>query len=203
MGTFQVSDFGLTTFRELGDLAPPEEDQDDRNFDFLLWRAPELMRQHMPVKGSQVSPLNYRTWINWLIDRSKVFKPWEQVNKSDCVSAFLLVRLHVHRTSSTFISFCVLKVHIVSEVEFVFGPCGSRDRAKDIETLTFNIFCPFLGEWRWIETGQVTDYSLGPGIQMRNINNNIWIRDTSAFRVKFCNFRSLLENHLGNSRLDL
>ena len=33
---------------------PPAEDQGDRNFDFLLWRSPELMRQQMPPKGSQV-----------------------------------------------------------------------------------------------------------------------------------------------------
>ncbi|OWA52494.1 Atrial natriuretic peptide receptor 1 [Hypsibius exemplaris] len=50
----KITDFGLTTFRDIRDLLPPAEDQDDRNFDLLLWRAPELMRQQMPPKGSQV-----------------------------------------------------------------------------------------------------------------------------------------------------
>ena len=50
----QISDFGLTTFRDVKELAPPGEEQNERNFDMLLWRAPELMRQQMPAKGSQV-----------------------------------------------------------------------------------------------------------------------------------------------------
>ncbi|XP_055329218.1 atrial natriuretic peptide receptor 1-like isoform X2 [Paramacrobiotus metropolitanus] len=49
----KVSDFGLTSFRDVRDLLPPAEDDDDRNFDYLLWRAPELLRQQMPVKGTQ------------------------------------------------------------------------------------------------------------------------------------------------------
>ncbi|XP_055350308.1 atrial natriuretic peptide receptor 1-like [Paramacrobiotus metropolitanus] len=51
----KVSDYGLTMFRDPKDLLPPTEDQDEerRNFADLLWRAPEYLRQAMPVKGSQ------------------------------------------------------------------------------------------------------------------------------------------------------
>ncbi|XP_055329216.1 atrial natriuretic peptide receptor 1-like [Paramacrobiotus metropolitanus] len=50
----KITDFGLNSFREIRDLDPPSEDQNDRHFDLLLWRAPELLRQVMPIKGSQV-----------------------------------------------------------------------------------------------------------------------------------------------------
>ncbi|XP_055350346.1 atrial natriuretic peptide receptor 1-like [Paramacrobiotus metropolitanus] len=50
----KISDYGLPSFRDLNDLNPPTLDQDEehRNFGNLLWRAPEFLRQPMPVKGS-------------------------------------------------------------------------------------------------------------------------------------------------------
>lgn len=45
----KISDYGLEVFRPDDDLIPPEEEDEDRDFTRLLWRAPELLRR--PVMG--------------------------------------------------------------------------------------------------------------------------------------------------------
>jgi atrial natriuretic peptide receptor B len=45
----KITDFGMSFFRPMDDLAPPDEDDEDRDFGRLLWRAPELLRR--PILG--------------------------------------------------------------------------------------------------------------------------------------------------------
>lgn len=56
----KISEYGLYFFRTEEDLSvvydPGNDDEavEERNFESLLWRAPELMRQRMPPTGTQV-----------------------------------------------------------------------------------------------------------------------------------------------------
>ncbi|OQV13910.1 Atrial natriuretic peptide receptor 1 [Hypsibius exemplaris] len=55
----KITNYGVTAFVDPEDLAPPEKHQSDsaRNWSMLLWRAPELLRQAMPPRGTQVNIL--------------------------------------------------------------------------------------------------------------------------------------------------
>ena len=52
--TLKIGDYGLPFFRPKGFLEPPRSSDLNRNLTPLLWRAPELLRQTMPPKGTQV-----------------------------------------------------------------------------------------------------------------------------------------------------
>ena len=53
--TLKVADYGLPYFRKTIDLQPPRPNETvERSYETLLWRAPELLRQTMPVEGTQV-----------------------------------------------------------------------------------------------------------------------------------------------------
>ncbi|OWA52553.1 Atrial natriuretic peptide receptor 1 [Hypsibius exemplaris] len=45
----KISDYGLHHFRSMEDVIPPDDNDQDRDFARLLWRAPELLRK--PVLG--------------------------------------------------------------------------------------------------------------------------------------------------------
>ncbi|GAV02677.1 hypothetical protein RvY_13213 [Ramazzottius varieornatus] len=65
----KISDFGLHPLRNQEDLAPLSEyDAEDRNYELLLWRAPELLRRIMPANGTQQiilrSPPFRTTFVN-------------------------------------------------------------------------------------------------------------------------------------------
>ncbi|OQV16758.1 Atrial natriuretic peptide receptor 1 [Hypsibius exemplaris] len=49
----RLSDYAFTLFRRDEDLEPPNPERTDRDFELLLWRAPELLRRFMPERGSQ------------------------------------------------------------------------------------------------------------------------------------------------------
>ena len=52
----KIADYSLWYFRTEEDLNPiSERDSDERDFESLLWRAPELLRIPMPSLGTQVS----------------------------------------------------------------------------------------------------------------------------------------------------
>ncbi|OQV12260.1 Atrial natriuretic peptide receptor 1 [Hypsibius exemplaris] len=58
--SLKISDYGLSFFRDPADLLPPKnldtppaENESSPNYERLLWRAPELLRQIMPAKGTQ------------------------------------------------------------------------------------------------------------------------------------------------------
>ncbi|XP_055352053.1 atrial natriuretic peptide receptor 2-like, partial [Paramacrobiotus metropolitanus] len=50
--TLKISGYGLSYFRRKKDLLPPDPTDYERDWDHLLWRAPELLRQPMPPKGT-------------------------------------------------------------------------------------------------------------------------------------------------------
>lgn len=45
----KVTDYGMNYFRDPSDNIPPQEDDENRDFGKLLWRAPELLRR--PILG--------------------------------------------------------------------------------------------------------------------------------------------------------
>ncbi|OWA49808.1 Atrial natriuretic peptide receptor 2 [Hypsibius exemplaris] len=50
--TLKITDYGLPFFRKRSDLAQPKltpDEEQQRNYEFLLWRAPELLRQRGDV----------------------------------------------------------------------------------------------------------------------------------------------------------
>ncbi|OQV18934.1 Atrial natriuretic peptide receptor 1 [Hypsibius exemplaris] len=53
--TLKISDYGFPFFRKPADLQPPRASDVDaqRQYETLLWRAPELLRQLMPPEGTQ------------------------------------------------------------------------------------------------------------------------------------------------------
>lgn len=51
----KISNFGLTSFVDTKDLLPPVRTDQTRDFNKLLWRAPELLRHVMPPNGTPVS----------------------------------------------------------------------------------------------------------------------------------------------------
>ena len=52
----KITNYGITAFVNPTDLEPPDKTQTDasRDWTMLLWRSPELLRQTMPARGSQV-----------------------------------------------------------------------------------------------------------------------------------------------------
>lgn len=51
----KIANYGITYFTDPADLLPPVQSDDRREYKKLLWRAPELLRQTMPVIGTQVT----------------------------------------------------------------------------------------------------------------------------------------------------
>ncbi|XP_055344411.1 atrial natriuretic peptide receptor 1-like [Paramacrobiotus metropolitanus] len=51
--TLKVADYGLPFSRRESDLAPPRPAKQVQSLTVYLWRAPELLRQTMPPKGTQ------------------------------------------------------------------------------------------------------------------------------------------------------
>jgi hypothetical protein len=50
----KIIDHGLHIFRNTENLQAAGEYDEDRDFELLLWRAPELLRRKMPPEGTQV-----------------------------------------------------------------------------------------------------------------------------------------------------
>ncbi len=61
--SLKIADYGLPFFRNPADLVPPKSfdpsvpENENLSFQRFMWRAPELLRQLMPAKGTQV-------WLN-------------------------------------------------------------------------------------------------------------------------------------------
>lgn len=49
----KICDFGVTELRSAGAYEPPDSGSFAQDFRVYLWRAPELLRQTMPEKGTQ------------------------------------------------------------------------------------------------------------------------------------------------------
>ncbi|OQV12261.1 Atrial natriuretic peptide receptor 1 [Hypsibius exemplaris] len=74
--TLKISDYGLPFFRKPEDLLPPRPTETvQRSYELLLWRAPELLRQVMPVEGTQKGDVySFAIILQQLILRSGPFE---------------------------------------------------------------------------------------------------------------------------------
>ncbi|XP_055337247.1 atrial natriuretic peptide receptor 2-like [Paramacrobiotus metropolitanus] len=83
--TLKIGDYGLTVFRDPADLSPPKPADDKREWGSLLWRAPELLRQTMPVKGTQKGDVySFAILLQQIILRSSPFElPDDPLELSD------------------------------------------------------------------------------------------------------------------------
>ncbi|XP_055329526.1 atrial natriuretic peptide receptor 1-like [Paramacrobiotus metropolitanus] len=49
----RICDYGITKLQDPKDVAPLEKERTERDYTALLWRAPELLKMPMPVRGTQ------------------------------------------------------------------------------------------------------------------------------------------------------
>ncbi|OQV16420.1 Atrial natriuretic peptide receptor 1 [Hypsibius exemplaris] len=73
----KICDYGLDYFRVEADLRPLiDEDEEDRDFSELFWRAPELLRVMMPPAGTQAKGdmYSYAVILQQIIMRSPPFR---------------------------------------------------------------------------------------------------------------------------------
>ncbi|XP_055349485.1 atrial natriuretic peptide receptor 1-like [Paramacrobiotus metropolitanus] len=83
--TLKICDYGLTIFRKASDLLPFRPGDTERSLTKLLWRAPELLRQAMPPKGTQKGDVySFAIIIQQIILRSGPFElPNDPLELSD------------------------------------------------------------------------------------------------------------------------
>lgn len=66
----KICDFGITRLHEAKEFAGLEPELKERDYTFLMWRAPEFLKMTMPFRGSQVNkkavPLDpWTPYIRW------------------------------------------------------------------------------------------------------------------------------------------
>ncbi|OQV12253.1 Atrial natriuretic peptide receptor 1 [Hypsibius exemplaris] len=83
--TIKITDYGLPFFRSRADLQPVRTSDHERNMGHLLWRAPELLRQVMPPKGTQKGDVySFAIVLQQIILRSDPFElPSDPLEMSD------------------------------------------------------------------------------------------------------------------------
>ncbi|OQV12254.1 Atrial natriuretic peptide receptor 1 [Hypsibius exemplaris] len=73
--TIKISDYGLSFFRSRADLQPFSGKDADRQLSNLFWRAPELLRQVMPAKGTPKGDVySFAIILQQIILRSSPFE---------------------------------------------------------------------------------------------------------------------------------
>ncbi|XP_055351643.1 atrial natriuretic peptide receptor 1-like [Paramacrobiotus metropolitanus] len=72
----KISEYGMYYFRQEEDLAPvTEHDREGRDYETLLWRAPELMRRHMPPEGTPKGDVySYSIIVQQILLRAPPFR---------------------------------------------------------------------------------------------------------------------------------
>ncbi|GAU88432.1 hypothetical protein RvY_01134-3 [Ramazzottius varieornatus] len=79
----KISNYGIRTFVPSVDFQPLEKSDEGRDFKLLLWRAPELLRQVMPPRGTQKGDVyGYGIIISQLILRCEPFDTQDSDNRA-------------------------------------------------------------------------------------------------------------------------
>ncbi|OWA52552.1 Atrial natriuretic peptide receptor 2 [Hypsibius exemplaris] len=79
----KITDYGLHHFRPLDDIVPPDDEDQDRDFARLLWRAPELLRKPV-LGGSQKGDVySFAILLQQIILRSAPYESSIESQRSD------------------------------------------------------------------------------------------------------------------------
>ena len=93
--TVKISDIGLWYLRDHKQLLPPTANEQERDYNYLLWRAPELLRVKMTAKGTQKGRLPFNTCISF-VDNT-ILQYTEYSTSSNSTGQDYPLVMHFHR----------------------------------------------------------------------------------------------------------